>query len=53
MTVVRRVPDVILTGTFYPDRVGAATVPLMLSTSTFTTSDFDVTEYAPAITSTA
>lgn len=39
----------ILTGTFYPGRVGAASVAPMLSTCTFTTSDVDVTDYTPAI----
>ena len=37
-------------GTFNPQQIGATSVVVMISTSTFTTSDFDVTDYVPAIT---
>lgn len=37
-------------GTFYPNVIRLGNVGPMLSTSTFTTSDFDVTDYTPDVT---
>ncbi|GAA2157753.1 hypothetical protein GCM10009826_21300 [Humibacillus xanthopallidus] len=38
-----------MTGTFYRGRLHTVSVSRMISTSTFTTSDFDVTDYTPSI----